>query len=542
MHSDRVTQTHVQGIPLSPGVAVGRVCLYAHGAHDSAAAPARSLGYERRRLNVALERMIQRLEVLAGEAEAKMGPDEADIFRAHRMILEDESFRQQLFELVEGTNLSAEEAVQSHFNHYTQQLRAADSEYLRQRIDDLTEIQRWLLDHLRQATPFLHCRDMTHCTVGQCPLGHDHILVAEELFPSLPIEVEKHTVGFLVEKGGPNSHAAILARGLQLPAISGVRNLLATIPPDAQLLINGNTGEIIINPSEQIRCHFESTVDSRNRRLQIHDPIPELKVMASIARSADVQAAAVAKADGIGLYRTEMEVLAEGRLLSEAEQTALYKEVNQAMAGKPVFIRLFDLGADKAAASLGMPREDNPALGCRGARLLLARPELLRTQARARARASADHPIHVVYPMIVDLQQFRKIRSEFDAAVADLQPSDLSHGVLFEVPSACLQARQILREADFGCIGTNDLIQDLFAEDRSNEVVADAARSVHPVLWGLIEDLAQAGKATGKPMSICGECASNPDLVRRVMNAGISTISTGSKCIAAVRLAARANA
>ena len=148
---------------------------------------------------------------------------------------------------------------------------------------------------------------------------------------------------------------------------------------------------------------------------------------------------------------------------------------------------LLDLGADKAAAWLGMPQEGNPALGCRGARLLLSRPDLLRTQARAIARAAVDHPIHVVYPMIIDLEQFQMVRSSFEAAVADLQPSALRHGVLFEVPSACLQARQILREADFGCIGTNDLIQYLFAEDRSNEVVTKDSRYDHPALWVAVQ-------------------------------------------------------
>ncbi len=538
MHHTYTAETYVKGIPLSSGVALGRACFYRREVSDSEVTTVESLIHERHRLNLSLAWMTRRLETLAQETESRLGSDKADIFRTHRMILEDESLRQRLFEIIEITGLCAEDAVEKEFNRCKTQLQTADSRYLRQRVVDLMEIQQGLLEHLRQAAAFLRCQDMTHCNIGQCPLRNSNILIAEELTPSLPIEVDSHTVGFIVEKGGPNSHAAILARGLRLPVISGIRDLFATIPLEAQLLVNGNTGEIIINPSELTRLRAESTENYCNRELEIHNPISELKVMANIARAADAREALVAKADGIGLYRTEMEALAKGRLLGEAEQAALYTEVIQIMAEKPVYIRLLDLGADKAATWLGMPHESNPALGCRGTRLLLAHPKLLQTQARALARAAVDQPIHVVYPMIIDLEQFQRVRACFDAAVADLKPSNLRHGVLFEVPSACLQARQILREADFGCIGTNDLIQYLFAVDRMNEAVANDACADHPALWGIIEDLAMAGEEAGKPMSICGECASLPDLTRRVIKAGISAVSTTPKRIAEVRRAA----
>lgn len=541
MHRACFPEIHLKGIPLSSGVAVGRACFYRREATNSEVTTAGGQAYERRRLNASMQWMTRRLTALIQETEAKLGPDEADIFRSHRMIVEDEFFQEQLVEIIESTGLSAEDAVKSHLDEYLAQLRGADSEYLRQRTADISEIQQSLLEHLRQASSLRHCQDMTNCTIGQCPLKNSHILVADEMSPSLPIEVGSFTVGFLVEKGGPDSHAAILARGLQLPAVGGIRDLFATVPLQSQLLINGNTGEIIINPSKQTRLRSKSAMANPNRTSQVHNPITELQVMANISRVADVQEALAAKADGIGLYRTEMEALMEGRLLSEQEQTTLYTKVTKAMAGKPVYIRLFDFGGDKAATWLGIPRSENPALGTRGAQLLLARPELLRTQARALAKAAIDHRIHVIYPMIIDLDQFQRIRACFDAAVADLKPSNLRHGVLFEVPSACLQARQILREADFGCIGTNDLTQYLFAADRMSEAVTHAALSDHPALWNLIADLTQAGKDAGKPMSICGECAGNVDLIRKVMRAGLTAISTTATCIGDVRRAAKNN-
>ncbi len=486
--------------------------------------------------------MIQRLDVLVGDAEVQLGSGEADIFRVHRMILEDGTFQERLFEAIEGRGLSAEDAVQSQLDLYQKELLAADSEYLRQRVADFTEIQQGLLDRLRRAKPSLCCREMAHCNMGQCRLGNDHILVANELVPSLVIDMDCHTVGFLVEKGGPTAHAAILARALQLPAVSGIENLPAAIPLESEILINGDTGEVILNPSEQtLARHRRALAHSRCHTLQIHGPISELTVMANIECAAGVRDALAARAEGIGLYRTEIEALAEGRLLSEAEQAARYSEVVRAMGEKPVYIRLLDLGADKAAAWLGMPQEDNPALGCRGARLLLARPEILWNQARALARASVQGPIHVVYPMIIDADQFRRVRALFEAAVADLNPSNLRHGVMFEVPSACLQARQILQEADFGCIGTNDLIQYLFATDRSNEGIACDARPDHPVLWFLIEEITRAARETGKPMSICGECAGNPALIQKILEAGLTIVSTSTRQIARLRRAARRN-
>ncbi len=534
------TEIRLKGVPLCPGIALGRGCFYLHEATTSAAMTTGNPTHEKRRLAECLTWMTQRLEMLTRETEAKLGPDEADIFRAHRMILEDVYFQQRIFDIIEGTSATAENAVKSQFDRYKAQLEAADSSYLRQRVADITEIQRCLLEHLRQTSPFLRCKDMSRCEIGKCSLGNKHILIVEELTPSLAIEMDNHTVGFLVEKGGPNSHAAILSRALRMPAISGMQNLADTIPLQATILMNGDTGEVIVNPSEQTRLRYQAGLTGRNRTVQIVEPIPELKVMANIARAGDVQEALDAKAEGIGLYRTEMEALAEGRWLSEAEQADRYTQVIEAMAGKPVYIRLFDLGADKTAAWLNLPKEANPALGFRGTRLLLAHPEILRTQARALARACFEQPIHVVYPMITDLEQFQRVRAYFDASVADLKPTSLYHGVLFEVPSACLQARQILREADFACIGTNDLIQFLFATDRTNEAVAHHARPDHPALWDLIEDLAQAGEEAGKPISICGECVSIPDITRRIMKAGITSVSASAKLIAGVRRAATA--
>jgi phosphoenolpyruvate-protein kinase (PTS system EI component) len=376
--------------------------------------------------------------------------------------------------------------------------------------------------------------------VEHCRLGNDHVLVGEELSASLPIATDRYTVGYIVEKGGPTSHAVILARALQRPAIGNILQVSTAIPLAARILINGDTGEVVVNPSGATLARYRSALASAGQGMEVAEPVPGLKVMANIERSSDVQEVLAARAEGIGLYRTEMELLVEGRLLSETEQTARYTDVVRAMAGKPVYIRLLDFGADKAATCLGLAPQEILRPGLRGAQLLLACPELLHAQARALARASRHGPIHVLYPMIVGVNQFRELRARFNEAVGDLSSSGLRHGVLFEVPSACMEAQRILGLADFGCIGTNDLVQYLFAADRTNGVVAsDACLETENVLWRIIRALARAARAAGKPMAICGELAGNPDFTHRVIRAGISAVSTSPSRIADVRRAAR---
>lgn len=455
-------------------------------------------------------------------------------------MLVDASFQSQLMGTIEDNDYSAEQAIIAALNLYKEQFAASESAYFQQRAADIVEIQEALLGYLSRVIICRRCRDAVSCSARKCKLGNDHILVGEEIPASLPIETDQHTTGFIVEKGGPNSHAVILARALRCPVIGDIQNLSASIPMDAQILIDGDRGEVILNPSKDTLTHYRITSTGRRHAPEASLPVPGLKVMANIGQSGDTGDALAAGAEGVGLYRTEMEMLVAGRLLGEAEQTARYSEVIRAMAGKPVCIRLLDLGNDKTAKWLDATPHGGDLAGQRGARLLLARPELLREQARALARASVHGPIHVLYPMITNLEQFLDLRALFDQAVADLQPTGLQHGVLFEVPAACLAAPQLMRVADFGCIGTNDLIQYLFAADRNDGDTADhSCFESGGVLWELIQNLSRTARQAGKPMAICGELAGNPELTVRIMQCGVTAISTSPSCIAGVRRAAQ---
>ena len=532
-------ETRLKGVPLSPGVAVGRACFYERQRAAPDSASHSGPPHEIERLHHALRWLARQRSLLARKAETKLGPQHAEIFEAHRLMLVDESFQSQLVRIIEEQAYSAEQAVQTALDLYKEQFAAADSEYLQQRVADINEIQQALLSYLQRRVACRRCGDAVGCSVERCRLGNDHILIGEEIAASLPIETDRHTIGFVVEKGGPNSHAVILARALRCPVVGNIQSLCTSVPPDVEILIDGDSGEVILNPSEETLARYQSTLASCEHGLRLSEPVAGLKVMANIGLSEDVGDALAAGAEGVGLYRTEMEMLVAGRLLSEAEQAARYSAVVRAMAGRQVCIRLLDLGGDKSAQWLGAGPQGAVLARQRGARLLLNHPELLRTQARALAQASVYGPIHVLYPMISSVQQFIALRALFDNAVAELQPAGMQHGVLFEVPAACLAARQLLDVADFGCIGSNDLIQYLFAEDRSGgDAAAHSRYESEAVLWELIEQLASTATRAGKPMAICGELAGDPELTGIIIDSGITAVSTTPSRIARVRRAA----
>ncbi|MDD4871645.1 MAG: PEP-utilizing enzyme, partial [Kiritimatiellae bacterium] len=362
------------------------------------------------------------------------------------------------------------------------------------------------------------------------------IIVAEELTPSLTVDIETDQIlGFVSERGGQNSHGAILARALGIPAVSGLTGFRQKVGCGTELLINGNTGEVVIRPKEETIRRAKAENRKSIQSLVSTNPVAGCKVMANINLASDVNEAIDRKAEGIGLYRTELEIIATGKLLNEDDLYKRYSSVVKSMKGLPVIFRVFDVGSDKPFPFLNIPAEQNPSLGFRGGRLLLGKKELLQSQARALARASIHGPVHIMYPMVIDLSQFLELKAVVEDAIKDTPRGTIKHGVMFEVPSACLDAHEILEEADFGSIGTNDLIQYMFAIDRNNEFVAYDYKPERPVLWKMIKIVADAAVASGKPLSICGELAGDPVYLSRILELGIDTVSVSSKLILNVR-------
>jgi len=533
-----MTETRFQGLPLSGGIGLARVCLFNEHRHSNLPMHKLEAGGvpgELRRLSRAIKVVAARLAELRKDVEIRIGRAEAEIFVAQKMILADKQLGAQLRARIREAGCNAETAVSEVLDFYERQLRQAGDSYIQSRASDIGEVRHRILDVLANMNPSLQCGDQEHCQHGR-----NRIIVAEELTPFLTLELDaKHTMAFVTERGGVNSHAAILAKALGIPAVSGVEGIHSLLTCGTEVLVNGDSGEVIAWPTEKTIARIMGERGAKVRRLEPVAPVPELQVLASINRAADVAEAIEMLAEGIGLYRTEFEFLAVNRILGEEEQQALYSQVVSAMHGRPLYIRLLDVGGDKALPTLKIPRENNPCLGFRGARFLLGNPELLKAQARALARASAAGQVSLMIPMITGTEQFLELKRLITEAVADLSGVNLRYGAMFEVPSACLEARELLEAADFGSIGSNDLTQYLFAVDRDNALVAHDYRVDQPVFWRLVGEIVTAAREKGKDLSLCGEIAGDPVYVPKLIANGIRRVSVSPRLIPGVRQAVR---
>ncbi len=537
-HATAETEHRLSGLPVSDGVALARVQFVESARHAPIPfylVPTRGIADEKERLKRAIEVAALQIEDLITQVTERIGPASANIFVAQKMMVLDETWHHQMYQVIEGERINAEAALAKTLDSYESLLSEVDDEYLKERASDIGEIRRRLLEILRQDTS----------GPGAAVSGADgedeaRIVVAEDLTPSETVALDQaHTVGFITQRGGTGSHAAILARALGIPAVSGIRDVAKTFATGESVLLNGTTGEVVLRPSNTTRRLYPAAERSGLPSIRAVEPVEGIVVMANISLATEVESIARLKPQGIGMYRTEFEFLAAGRMLSEDEQYERYAAVLRAMAGKPVLFRMLDFGGDKPAPFLDIPQEENPCLGLRGARLLLEKPELIIPQARALARASAEGPVRVVYPMVAHVAQFLKLREIFRQSVGDITQGEIRHGVMLEVPSACLAIREMFDVADFATVGSNDLIQFLFAVDRNNETVAGDYNPDHPVFWDLLRDIAQAADEAGRPLSLCGEIGSQPDYLPRLLDMGINTVSVSARLIGLARLAAR---
>lgn len=532
------SETRLVGLPISGGIAVGRVCRFNEQRHSSLATyrvSGDSVAREKERVSRAIELAAKELDTIIQNVATRLGAAEAKIFEAQKAIVGDPVLVDRIFQDLEDTLFNAETAVSRVLDDYEAQLLDLDDDYLKERATDIGEIRRRLLDMLADTALALQCADET-----RCQRGRGRVVVTAELTAGMTVAMDVGDIkAFVTERGGPTAHAAILARALGIPAVSGLKAIHSKLTCGTKLLVNGNTGEVIVWPNEEKIAQAAVAPGAIIGGTEAVEPVSQLTVMANISRSTEVHAAMTQQAEGVGLYRTEFEFFAAKRLLEEDEQYQRYAHVVQAMEGKRVCFRLLDIGGDKQGPPFNLPEEKNPYLGLRGSRLLLDQSELFQPQARALARVSMLGPVDVLYPMVVDVEQFLKLRTLFQEAVGDLETGDLRHGVMFEVPSACLSARELLEVSDFGSIGTNDLIQYLFAVDRNNELVAHDYTPDKPAFWTILEQIAVAARATGKTVSICGEVANNLQLLPKMMQLGLKTFSVSPRFIPNLRLTAK---
>lgn len=527
-----------QGLPISGGVVYAQVCMLNDQYHRQPACrdiPAADIPVEQERLAAAIQRIIQKLEQLIPRVSERIGATEANIFTALKMMVQDEELHRKLSETVERNKCSAEAAVVQVFTEYELLLESTGDEYIRERTSDLVDLKNHLLKELGSSESPFRCEGLENCSEGR-----SRVVAAAELTPSITVNFDVYeTQGFVAERGGETSHAAILARALGIPAVCGIKDVTSMLKCGEYVLVNGYTGEVIRHPSPATLERYAAELEKPVNGKLSSEPVAGYTVLANISRAKQIREALQCRAEGIGLYRTELEFIAQGKMLDEQDQYEYYADVVKTMAGRTIYFRLLDVGGDKPLPCFNIPTEDNPALGLRGARFLIHRPNFLITQARAIARASQFGPVGVMYPMISSLTQFMQLKQIFRDAIEDIPHGDISHGVLFEVPSACLQAEEILAHADFASIGTNDLIQYLLAVDRNNDLVAEDYTPDIPAFWSLISRIVQAADALQRPVSVCGEMAGEPQYVPRFIQLGIRTVSVNPRAIPRIRFAAR---
>lgn len=548
MHNDGRLQISGEGVgekilkgrPIAPGMGFGRPCFYQEKAATAAGLDQHSRELQHQMIADSFGRLGEQLGSLADSARTLFDHNLAEIFNAHRMLIECEELQSSVFNTFMQGKLSAEDTIEKCFNDYFDYFSGLEDEYLSGRGHDFLELKRLLLNLLKHSNPHKRCRDYDGCEVGACVLKHDHVLCTGELTAATAVLIREPTRGIIAGKCGINSHAAMIARSLNIPVVSGINEIEGVMSCHDDVLVSGNTGEVIIRPTPATLERYRHLINAPSRSFDVVEPLPGYRLLADIDRSVEVGKALQVKADGIGMFRTEFELLARGHVPSEEEQVLVYSQILKQMAGKPVYIRLYDLGSDKFAPWLDGNKEDNPALGCRGARYLLQHPALLQDQARAIARASRISPVHVIYPMITTPEQFTELRTLFVQASADISGAQLQHGVMFEVPSACLEAVELYRLMDFGRIGSNDLVQFLFACDRGGNDFNYDELATHPALWRTISALSGAARACGKPLEMCGAMAANPALIPMLIEHGITTVSTRPEYIGAARRTAAA--
>ena len=530
----------ISGKSVFGGVSIGKLLFYQRNNKVIKRTHVDDVDAEWKRFQEAKDTAVDQLKGLYDKALADVGEANAMIFEIHQMMLEDLDYLESIENIIRTQEVNAEYAVATTSDNFAQMFAAMDDAYMQGRAADVKDVSERVLDILSGAdTGF---KEMTE----PC------IIAADDLAPSETVQLDKSKVlGFATQYGSSNSHTAILARTMNIPAVIGMGEKLLKEYSGRDAIIDGFTGTLYIDPDEET---LKAMQEKREKDLEQKALLEQLKgkenvtksgqkinVYANIGNVSDLGAVLKNDAGGIGLFRSEFLYLENTDFPTEEQQFAVYKQVAESMAGKKVIIRTLDIGADKQVDYFGLDKEENPALGYRAIRICLTRPEIFKTQLRALYRAAMFGNISIMFPMIISVGEVRKIKEIIAEVKEELKnegipyKEDVELGIMIETPASVMVSRELAKEVDFFSVGTNDLTQYTLAIDRQNSKLDEFYDPHHPAVLAMIRMAAESAHAEGAWIGICGELGADLELTEEFLKMGLDELSVSPSMVLPLR-------
>ena len=530
----------LEGKSVFGGIAIGKIQFYKRNEITIKRTRVEDVEAEVERFQNAKAKTLELLKGLYEKALEDVGEANAMIFEAHQLMLEDPDYVESIENIIRTQDVNAEYAIGATADNFAAIFEAMDDAYMQGRAADVRDVSERLLQALSSQNENVMVMD------------EPVIIAADDLVPSETVQLDKDKVlSFVTMYGSANSHTAILARTMNIPAVIGLGEALKEEYDGKIAIVDGVDGKVYIDPDEETMASMQEKQKKDQEQKELLNQLKgkenvtksgqKVNVYANIGNLADVGAVLKNDAGGIGLFRSEFLYLESDTYPTEEQQFAVYKKVAETMAGKKVIIRTLDIGADKQVDYFKLDKEDNPALGYRAIRICLTRPEIFKTQLRALYRASAYGQISIMFPMIISVAEVKKIKEIVEEVKAELRTEgaafreDVELGIMIETPAAVMVSRELAKEVDFFSIGTNDLTQYTLAIDRQNQKLEDFYDSHHPAVLAMIRMAAESAHAEGKWIGICGELGADVTLTETFLKMGIDELSVAPGMVLKVR-------
>ncbi|BAM47961.1 phosphoenolpyruvate--protein phosphotransferase [Amphibacillus xylanus] len=532
---------NLQGIAASNGIAIAKAYTLEIPDLSFESVKVDNVEQEIERLHEALNVSKQELEIIKEHARASVGDEHAEVFSAHLLVLSDPELITPMEDKIKSEQVNAEVALDEVAQMFINIFKNMDNEYMRERAADIKDVTERVMAHLLGVS-----------FPNPALINEEVIVIAEDLTPSDTAQLNKQFVkGFTTNIGGRTSHSAIMARSLEIPAVVGTRSVTTDAKDGDLIIVDGIEGKVFINPDENLLAEYREKQANFAKQKELWAQLKDeptiskdgvsVELAANIGTPADVEGVLNNGGEAVGLYRTEFLYMGSNDFPTEDEQFEAYKSVLEAMGDKAVVVRTLDIGGDKELSYLDLPEEMNPFLGVRAIRLCLERKDIFRTQLRALLRASTYGNLKIMFPMIATLEEFREAKAllleEKDNLISEgIEISDnIEVGIMVEIPSTAVAARQFAKEVDFFSIGTNDLIQYTMAADRMNEKISYLYQPYHPAILTLVNNVIEAAHAEGKWAGMCGEMAGDPIAIPILLGLGLDEFSMSATSILPAR-------